>query len=385
MQNIEMMFQDEKGRMKNIQRLGASYGIDEPVKNEFDIYTGIACNHIASFAVEEDYDRDHHRSRVHSSQVENGSRDNSDSEEEVHVSEAKTRKESKGRDKKRHDRSQDRSRDRDRNRNRSKSNDRRQKSPRRARSEVEANEAIVRQENQNRQGFGQHSRPHQSTFPQGHPTMIPHRLYDNHGQGHLPRVYRQNQGDQVVRIVSDPNKHCKNCNLKGHEYQTCFRYPEPPTNVQCATCQGYHKGECKRFVPLNRANQGQAPQPQRNPNNDRFPVNQGLGNRGRQALPANQAGIQQKNRMQFGNGQNQGEVQIRTVLVHAARSEMTEAGSGYGYGYFVDPSGQVLEEQNLSQITDEEIAQMQEDDGNLIESQLNGSDHEISHHMVDDL
>ena len=403
LQNIEMMFQDEKERMKNIRKLGSSYGLEERTKNDYDIYMAIACNHIASFAVDEDHDRDigHHRSRNHASTTKDDTNDttsDSSSEDEIRVSEAKIPGSGRHRDKKRHDRSRDRSTDRekDRHKRRQRSHDRTHKSPHKGRDETHVKEASVQQQRQPQgqvfqQGFGNQmpQPPQQISLPSSHPTMIPVRFQPNrsqnqHGQGHLPKVWRTVQGNQVIRVVSDRTKRCRNCNLIGHEYTTCFKYPEPPTDTQCSICEGYHKGECKRFFPQNRMmhDPNRQARHQGNHQGDRFPMNQGLGNVGRQAMPANQADIQRKNQMQ---GPQPNRDPTKTVFVHVARAEYPEEfDSGSGYNYFMDASGLILEEQNMSQITEEELAEMQEAEGLLLEDEISNSSAGIGHRTLNE-
>jgi hypothetical protein len=96
----------------------------------------------------------------------------------------------------------------------------------------------------------------------------------------------------------------------------------------------------------------------------RFPINQGLANRGRQALPANQAGIQRRNQ-----GPNDQQSEPNTVYIQVARSSLCDETNGSGYGYAMDLNEQNLEEMNLSQITVEELAQMQEEEAFRIEEE----------------
>jgi hypothetical protein len=218
--------------------------------------------------------------------------------------------------------------------------------------------------------------------------MLPGRLFNsgvrqNNGTGfprpqeeRAPRVFETNQGGKIVRIVSDPNKQCRNCGLRGHDYTTCFRYPEPPTNIQCRNCPGYHAGECKRQIPQNvgkLVKEGQNDRPSYN--DKRFPMNQGLGNRGRQAFPAQMAGIQQRN-----TGRPEGEAKV--VYVQVARSDIVDDVSGYNFsgGDFQD---RVVEEYNLSQITDEELAQIQEDEGVQYETEDDQGSH-ITHQYLNE-
>jgi hypothetical protein len=199
-------------------------------------------------------------------------------------------------------------------------------------------------------------------------------------QGFVPRVYEIGSGDKVIKVTSDPNKHCRNCNLRGHDYLTCFRYPNPPTNVQCKSCHGYHEGECKRFTPVGSNFGGNVRNDRPNFKDARFPMNMGLANRGRQALPAEMAGIQNKN---FGPNGTRPEGDAKVVYVQVARSDIVGDFGGSGYHCSIgDPMDQIAEEYDLSQVTEEELAQIQEAEAILLEEESSQGSHII--HQQDD-
>jgi hypothetical protein len=75
----------------------------------------------------------------------------------------------------------------------------------------------------------------------------------------------------------------------------------------------------------------------------------------------------------------------KTVFVHVARAEYPEEfDSGSGYNYFIDASGLILEEQNMSQITEEELAEMQEAEGLLLQDEISNSSAGIGHRTLDE-
>jgi hypothetical protein len=407
LQIIEMMYHDERGRIRGIKKLGTSYGIEEPVDNDFDIYMSIACNHILSFSFGDDPDRDaqHLRSRVHSSKVEE-QEDASEHDVEVNIAETNADQPRGRRDKSR-DRSKSRDRRRDQNQSRSKSRDKRDRPSQTQRPPVSGNEAFVTQQpfpgqnNQNHNGY-RNPRPQTVGFPQGHPAMLPsgyaaQGLRANRppwqgnfqprpsGQGNYQagnyQGYRHN-----IRIVSDPNKHCLACNLRGHDYTTCFRYlGNPPGTIQCQNCLGYHQGNCLRGIPMKDMQSYQQQAPAVNANQGqpgRIPVNQGLANQGRQAMPADQAGIQQKNQMRNPAPVQANNLQAGAVYIEAAYADIVEEGSGYGY--FIDPSGHQLEEQFSHQISNEELAEIQEAEGFQHEAESSFGDGSVVHQLEGD-
>jgi hypothetical protein len=399
-QHIEHLFQADKDRLKVVKTLGSAYQTNDSVRNEFNRYIEISCNYISTFMNMDLGDREFPRSKAYAAKVSQDTEEgadpdslgyedtNTDSDDDYAV-EAAVSKTTSNNQHRRED--QRKNRDKSKERNRRDRRNSRSRERRDEKKDQKSNAHVLTCTGEplmNMQAYMaqvpvmQPNVPYQPRMgmPSHHPVMLP--------QNFMPRPYqpRYPQNGQVIRVKSDPNLHCQNCNLQGHSYTTCFKYKDTPGTVQCQNCFGFHKGECKRplgvtsFRPQPQGFQNQQNQTSQGvsqpSNQTRMPFN-GIANNGVQSLPATEANIQRRNgsgqpfanqnTMRGNVPQQQQKSASQNVQIHVAHTLGSE---GSGYHFSGMPGFNQVSDQDIDQIsvvTEEELAADQEDIGFLLQ------------------